>query len=84
MVCDNGIGIPLESQEKIFTGFFQAGSGLKKDQGSGIGLAFSKRLVELHKGTLSFRSGIIDSTAKMETCFTVSIPVKRSGGTKTT
>jgi signal transduction histidine kinase len=58
MVCDNGIGIPLENQAKIFTGFYQGGAGRKKDQGSGIGLAFSKRLVELHRGTLSFRSGI--------------------------
>jgi len=78
MVCDNGIGIPLESQEKIFTGFFQAGSVRKKDQGSGIGLAFSKRLVELHGGSLTFQSGISGSTEKMKTCFTVSIPVKAS------
>ena len=73
-VCDNGSGIPPESQDKIFTGFYQADSGSKKHPGSGIGLAFSKRLVELHKGTLTFRSGENAQTGKMETCFTVALP----------
>jgi signal transduction histidine kinase len=78
LVRDNGIGIPSESQDKIFSGFYQAGSRKGKHAGSGIGLAFSRRLVELHRGSLSFRSGINEATGKMETCFTVSIPVENT------
>lgn len=78
-VCDDGIGIPKESQDKIFTGFYQAGAGKGKHAGSGIGLAFSKRLAELHGGTLSFRSGLTEATGKMETCFTIAIPLQQSG-----
>ena len=78
LVRDNGIGIPSESQDKIFSGFYQAGSRKGKHAGSGIGLAFSRRLVELHRGSLSFRSGINEATGKMETCFTVSIPLENT------
>jgi len=72
-VCDNGIGIPKESQGKIFTHFYQADSGSIKHTGSGIGLAFSKILVELHGGTLSFRSNSVNATGEKETCFIVAL-----------
>lgn len=48
-VCDNGIGIDLQYQGKIF-GIFEK---LDVDsEGTGIGLALVKRLVELHKGSI--------------------------------
>ena len=49
-VADLGCGVPPELQAKIFTPFFST----KKD-GSGMGLAISKRIVELHQGKLMFR-----------------------------
>lgn len=70
-VCDNGTGIPAESQDKIFTNFYQADAGGIKNTGSGIGLAFSKRLVELHQGELNFYSNVDTETASRETCFIV-------------
>jgi len=73
-VCDNGIGIPEEAQGRIFTNFFQADTGGTEQMGSGIGLAFSKSLVELHKGKLSFHSGINADTGNKHTCFIVSLP----------
>jgi len=50
-VADNGIGIPVDIQDKIFIPFFTT----RKD-GSGIGLSLSRQLVRLQGGTLSFTS----------------------------
>ncbi|MEJ8818669.1 ligand-binding sensor domain-containing protein [Lacibacter sp. H407] len=72
-IFDNGCGIPLEHQEHIFTRFYQANTGTSKSEGSGIGLAFSKKLVELHKGTLRFKSGKNMQTGNMETRFIVNL-----------
>ncbi|HSC51987.1 MAG TPA: two-component regulator propeller domain-containing protein [Phnomibacter sp.] len=77
-VSDNGSGIAKENQEKIFTGFYQADSNSKKQVGTGIGLAFSKRLVELHGGSLSFTSDKKTGTDEIETCFRVSLPLNHS------
>lgn len=56
-VRDNGIGIPVEEQSKIFERFYQirrkAGSG---SQGTGLGLAISKGLVEAHGSKLCLTS----------------------------
>jgi len=52
-VVDTGIGIRLEDQERIFREFEQIrspGSGAR--QGTGLGLALARRLVELHGGRL--------------------------------
>jgi ligand-binding sensor domain-containing protein/signal transduction histidine kinase len=70
-VCDNGIGIPDENQEMLFSNFYQVDSRGNKKAGSGIGLAFSKSLVELHQGKMYFQSGIKQETGKPETCFFV-------------
>jgi DNA-binding response OmpR family regulator/two-component sensor histidine kinase len=72
MVKDNGIGIPLEQQERIFERFFQHDTpGSLVNQGSGIGLSISREFVKLHGGTIS-----VDSAPGMGSCFTVLLPVK--------
>ncbi len=56
-VSDNGCGIPRDAQSKIFTRFFQVeGSQSASGMGSGIGLAFTKAIVEAHKGIVSVES----------------------------
>ena len=50
-VADNGPGIPLENQQKVFQLHFST-----KKVGSGIGLAMTYRAVQLHNGTISFTS----------------------------
>jgi signal transduction histidine kinase len=46
-VRDNGKGIPLEYQDKIFDLFHKVDS---KSDGSGVGLALVKRIIEVHNG----------------------------------
>ncbi|WGE57567.1 ATP-binding protein [Actinobacillus equuli] len=54
---DTGIGIPKNEQRKVFAMFYQAeNSQEKKAQGSGIGLAISKRIAKLMGGDLTLES----------------------------
>ncbi len=56
-VTDTGVGIPAADQKVIFDEFHQLrGSGVAKHEGTGLGLALSRRLVELHGGTLAVTS----------------------------
>lgn len=56
-VTDSGIGIPKERWHLLFRPFQQIDSSLaRKHEGTGLGLALTKRLAELHGGTVSFRS----------------------------
>jgi signal transduction histidine kinase len=55
-VRDTGVGIGPDDQEAIFQEFRQAGVGSRRAEGTGLGLALSRRLVELHGGTLTVES----------------------------
>lgn len=55
---DNGCGIPAEKVDQIFDMFYSG----KGENGTGLGLAVSKRLVEAHKGIISVTSVENDST----------------------
>jgi len=51
-VSDSGPGIATEDQVRIFEEFQQAAAGKEQFEGTGLGLALSKRLVELHGGRI--------------------------------
>ena len=56
-VIDTGIGIKKENLETVFESFSQANSGItRKFGGTGLGLPISKKLIELHGGTLKLQS----------------------------
>jgi signal transduction histidine kinase len=57
-VSDTGIGIAVEHRDAIFEMFRQVDESLERRRGGlGIGLALSRRLIELHGGTLRAESG---------------------------
>jgi CheY-like chemotaxis protein len=66
-IADTGPGIPEEIQSRIFEPFFTT-----KDigEGTGVGLAVSHRIVELHEGRIR-----VDSALGKGTTFTVTLPV---------
>ncbi|MDZ7624504.1 MAG: ATP-binding protein [Ignavibacteriaceae bacterium] len=70
-VKDSGVGISEEDLPKVFNKFFivEDISGFT-EQGSGIGLALVKELVELHKGTITIESKINEGST-----FVISIPI---------
>jgi signal transduction histidine kinase/ligand-binding sensor domain-containing protein/DNA-binding NarL/FixJ family response regulator len=55
-IKDNGIGIPENSKNKIFKNFFQLDDRGSANLGSGIGLALSKSIVELHYGIIKVQT----------------------------
>jgi PAS domain S-box-containing protein len=55
-VSDDGIGIPAEKQGKLFQPFQRAGQETGPIEGTGIGLAITKRLAELMSGRVGFES----------------------------
>ncbi len=72
-VSDDGIGIPLKSQEKIFKRFYQATNSKENNTGSGIGLSLVKSLVAIHKGLIT-----VESTPGKGSTFRVEIPIDRT------
>ncbi|MGJ3246230.1 MAG: ATP-binding protein [Elainellaceae cyanobacterium] len=56
-VADSGIGVSVEKQHLLFQPFQQIDASLnRRHDGTGLGLALTKRLAELHGGTVSFQS----------------------------
>ncbi|MDK2912497.1 MAG: hypothetical protein PWR29_1454 [Methanolobus sp.] len=70
-VADTGIGIAPHDQEKLFKPFTQLDSSSSKQyNGTGLGLALAKELVELHKGRIW-----VESEPGKGSCFTFTLPV---------
>jgi signal transduction histidine kinase len=57
-VADTGPGLATEDHERIFEEFQQTELGVEQREGTGLGLALSKRLVELHGGRIWVESEV--------------------------
>ena len=63
-VVDDGIGIPLDEQDKIFESFYRASNAYETEtSGSGLGLNIARSLVELHGGEIRLESAPGKGTA---------------------
>lgn len=70
-VADTGIGIPADKLPYIYDRFYQVDpSSRRAHEGTGIGLAYARELVEAHKGTIS-----VESEPEKGTTFRVRFPV---------
>lgn len=70
-VSDTGIGIKPEDFSKLFVEFQQLDSGAnRRYQGTGLGLALTRKIVEVQGGTISFSSNVGKGTT-----FVVSLPL---------
>jgi heavy metal sensor kinase len=72
-VCDNGTGIPLEAQQRVFDRFFRADAARTRSSttpgGAGLGLSIAWRIARAHGGDLQLTSSGANGTT-----FTLTLP----------
>jgi signal transduction histidine kinase len=69
-VADTGVGIAAADQEAVFEEFRQVGAAEKRAEGTGLGLALTRKFVELHGGKIWVRSELGRGST-----FTFTLPV---------
>jgi len=73
-VVDTGVGIAAEDQAAVFEEFRQVGGGALRSEGTGLGLALTRRLVEAHDGRIE-----LESTPGVGSRFTTVLPRAEPG-----
>ena len=71
-VTDTGVGIAPEDQDAVFEEFRQVGTADKKVEGTGLGLALSRKFIELHGGRIWVKSQVGQGST-----FTFTLPARR-------
>jgi signal transduction histidine kinase len=74
-VIDEGVGIPPELLPRIFELYFTT-----KPKGSGIGLAMTYRILQLHGGAMEVRSSADPGSVERGTTFTFRLPIAQGAG----
>lgn len=78
-VSDTGIGIDPKDQAKIFEKFYQVDATItRKGEGTGLGLAFVKELIQLMNGTIA-----LESKLGMGTTVLMALPIEIKAGQST-
>jgi signal transduction histidine kinase len=73
-VCDHGIGIPANEQEKIFEKFYRCGDPLVHNvKGSGLGLSLVRHIARAHGGDV-----LVESAPEKGSKFTIALPMTRA------
>ncbi len=67
---DNGCGIPTDDIPHIFDSFYRAKNAGNEAGSSGVGLAFSKEVIQLHEGSIN-----VTSTEKVGSRFSIELPI---------
>jgi two-component system phosphate regulon sensor histidine kinase PhoR len=71
-VVDKGLGIPISEQQKIFDKFYRGSDPMiRRVRGSGIGLAITKHVAEMHGGQV-----LVESEPGKGSTFTLRIPIR--------
>jgi len=70
VVSDNGIGIAVEDQQRVFDRFFR-GDQSRSQSGAGLGLSLAQAIAQAHGGTIS-----LESTPGKGSVFTVTLPLE--------
>ena len=71
-ISDTGIGIAKKDIATVFNRFYQVNNDINKSGGSGVGLAFSKEIVELHHGHL-----LLESEPNAGSTFTIKLALEK-------
>lgn len=66
IITDNGIGMDKDTIDKIYNIFYTT-----KDKGTGLGVALSKEIIELHNGSINYKSKLNQGTT-----VTIKLPIK--------
>jgi signal transduction histidine kinase/ActR/RegA family two-component response regulator len=74
-VADTGVGIPPEDRDRIFESFQQGGRGVAREEGTGLGLTLTRRIVELFNGRLW-----LDSEVGVGSTFGFAVPLGMNAG----
>ena len=70
-LADNGVGMSPEVRKNVFTPFFST----KKKWGTGLGLALTSRIIELHNGKI-----VVKSEPEKGSVFRISLPLRSQAG----
>jgi PAS domain S-box-containing protein len=73
-VADTGVGIAPEDHEAVFEEFRQVGAADRKVEGTGLGLALSRKFIELHGGKIW-----VESEVGKGSRFAFSLPLRHGG-----
>lgn len=76
-VSDTGVGIPAADLERIFHPFFQTEAGIRRGEGTGLGLTIARQYAELLGGRLDVQSVEGDGST-----FILHLPLEQAAGTE--
>ncbi len=68
-VSDTGVGISTEELPRIFEGFYRARSGETQEEGHGLGLVITRRIIEAHRGSIGVETEVGEGST-----FTIILP----------